>query len=547
MRRFHSYGPIDLDLHFGVERKPLVDRCLDYLIGQPDRGGHYFTIWAARQTGKTWLMRRVLQEIPRRYGEQFALLNLSFGWLSGMPFNPPPGIERTFFPEEFGTLLQREFPQHPEVTRWSDFPALFSRQTQLFDRPLILLIDEVDTLPAPLLDLVVRQFRELYLARENNWLHGLALIGVRAVLGIESQRGSPFNIQRSLHVPNLTAEEVREMYHQYQAESGQPIDPAVVAKVYDVTRGQPGLVSWFGELLTDTYNPTSPYPSLQGQAHQTDFQPIDMTTWQRVWHKSRSVEPNNTITNLIAKARMPEYQPFLTELFSETTIPFSFYDPIISYLYTHGIIGTETIKQPNGELVDVCRFTSPFVQDCLYQALSQELVNDPQIVLVLDPLDELTDVLAGPTLNLPAMLERYRDYLGRLKASGFNPWKEQPRRQTDYHLTEAVGHFHLFAWLQIALGRQCVVSPEFPTGNGKVDLHIRCGDKRGIIEVKSFVSASETREARKQAAAYAHQIGFDQVTVALFVPVLEETVLARLSGTEVINGVQVSTVAIGWV
>ena len=34
-------------------------------------------------------------------------------------------------------------------------------------------------------------------------LHGLALVGVRAVLGIDSDRGSPFNVQRSLHVPNL--------------------------------------------------------------------------------------------------------------------------------------------------------------------------------------------------------------------------------------------------------------------------------------------------------------------------------------------------------
>ena len=87
----------------------------------------------------------------------------------------------------------------------------------------------------------------MYLDRENNWLHGLALIGVRAILGVDSQRGSPFNIQKSLHVPNFTPAEVEELYRQYQEESGQQIEPAVVEKVYEVTRGQPGLVSWFGE------------------------------------------------------------------------------------------------------------------------------------------------------------------------------------------------------------------------------------------------------------------------------------------------------------
>ncbi len=29
------------------------------------------------------------------------------------------------------------------------------------------------------------------------------------------------------------------------------------------------------------------------------------------------------------------------------------------------------------------------------------------------------------------------------------------------HLTEAVGHFHLYAWLQNAVGRRCAISPEF--------------------------------------------------------------------------------------
>jgi len=108
-----------------------------------------------------------------------------------------------------------------------------------------------------MIDLMVAQFRELYLDRQNNWLHGLALVGVRAVLGIENQRGSPFNVQRSLKVPNLTYEEVKELYRQYQAESKQPIEATVVDQIYHSTKGQPGLVSWFGELLTETYNQTS--------------------------------------------------------------------------------------------------------------------------------------------------------------------------------------------------------------------------------------------------------------------------------------------------
>ncbi|MEN8216114.1 MAG: AAA-like domain-containing protein [Pseudomonadota bacterium] len=539
MKHFCSYGPVDCKAHFCVPRQALIETGVQQLIGSPEEeGGHFFTIWAPRQTGKTWLMRQIQQAIELKYSEEFTVFNFSFGALRGMSFTPS---EQSDFPPAFCRLLKTELPTHPEVKNWDDFRLLFSKNEGLWDRPLLLLIDEVDTIPLTLIDLMVAQFRELYLNRQNNWLHGLALVGVRAVLGIESQRGSPFNIQRSLKVPNLTDDEVKELYRQYQQESGQQIEAAVVDKIYHSTNGQPGVVSWFGELLTEKYNPGI-------------NQVIDIKSWKLVWHKARFVEPNNTVMNLIAKARMPEYQAFLIELFTHSNMPFSFHDPLCSYMYLHGIVISKTIMQPNGELEEICRFFSPFIQDCLYRALSREVVGSVASVLALQPLDKLADVFAGtgnhkglPLLDLPALLTRYKDYLARLKAQGINPWKEQPRRKTDLQLTEKVGHFHLFSWLKDVVGRRCVVSPEFPTGNGQVDIHLSCDKRRGIIEVKSFVDSYQIESDQKQAADYAKNLGISSVTIALFIPVLEETVLETLSTTEVVNGVEVSIVAIGWV
>jgi hypothetical protein len=115
------------------------------------------------------------------------------------------------FPSALSELFKLSLPKKPAVSSWNNFSELFSKSEGLWDRPLILLIDEVDTLPPVLLDKMVGQFRELYLDRENNWLHGLALVGVRAVLGMTSQQGSPFNIQKSLHVPNFIFAEVVEL------------------------------------------------------------------------------------------------------------------------------------------------------------------------------------------------------------------------------------------------------------------------------------------------------------------------------------------------
>ncbi len=143
-----------------------------------------------------------------------------------------------------------------------------------------------------------------------------------------------------------------------------------------------------------------------------------------------------------------------------------------------------------------------------------------------------------PDLDIPALLKRYKDYLARLKNSGIDPWRDSVRR-ADMRITEAVGHFHLYAWLKEAVDDLCVVNPEFPTGNGKVDLHHKCRDRQGVIEVKSFKSLSKAKAARGQAARYAKSLTLDRVTIAMFTPAYDDAVLEKLSVKEIVDGVTV--------
>ena len=528
MRRFHSYGPVDCEDHFCVQRHELINRCTQQLLGNPNKSGHYFTIWAPRQAGKTWMMRQVKKRIEAQYGSRFICIALSMQGLIMADDDP----DEVFFRHTPFLFQKGSVPGAPEPADWNEWIRLFSKKNGVFDRPLLLFIDEFDSLPARIIDLLVALFRDIYLNREEFWLHGLALIGVRGVLGVGSDRGSPFNIQRALHVPNFTPKEVNDLFEQYQEESGQQIVSEVVEQVYVSTRGQPGLVGWFGELLTEKYNPGA------GKS-------IDISAWELTWRKARTVEWNNTVLNLMKKARSA-YLPYVTELFTRADLPFKLHTEWCNYLYLNGVIDHIAGVDEKGQETDFCRFSSPFVQECLYDALTDDLIGDRIPILALDPLDELEDVFQGVQLNVTALLGRYKDYLARLKTKGLNPWKDQPRRK-DLHYTEAVGHFHLYHWLQNALGRICVISPEFPTGNGKVDLHLQCGEQSGLIEVKSFTGAMQLREARKQAADYAKKCGLETVAVALFAPLDDETVLAKLSTEEVIEKITVTVTAIGWV
>ncbi|KPA12958.1 hypothetical protein MHK_006834 [Candidatus Magnetomorum sp. HK-1] len=529
MRRFHSYGPVENEEHFFVERKELINKCTNQLVGNPGKDGHYFTIWAPRQTGKTWITRKSVLQIKKLYADSFIV-----GAISMEPYhhsNDKDSCTNMF--KTFQKELNLTFDLNIlEINSWHQCLELFEKRNEFFNKPLILLIDEFDKLPTHVIDKLVSSFRHMYLNRSNYVLHGLALIGVRAVLGMDSQKGSPFNVQRSVHIPNLTFKEVQKMFDDYQSESGQKIEPQVIQQLFNTTNGQPGLIGWFGELLSEKYN-------------QFQDKPIDMDLWNEVYAASIHIEHNNTIQNMIVKAKN-EYKTEVLKLFKDSNIDFSFNVDWCNYMCMHGLITYEKIHRLN-EIKYVCRFSSPYVQSCLYNVFTGEVAKKQSgQVMALDPLDFLEDVFDPTTLNIPALLDRYKNYLKRLKDNGENPWANQPRRKTDYHLTEAVGHFHLYFWLKMAIESECSIIPEFPTGNGKVDLHIKCKqDKKGLIEVKSFVNPLKVNDALIQASEYALQTSYSEITIAMFAPFNDDAVLNKISISKMINNVNVNVVAIG--
>jgi hypothetical protein len=66
------------------------------------------------------------------------------------------------------------------------------------------------------------------------------------------------------------------------------------------------------------------------------------------------------------------------------------------------------------------------------------------------------------------------------------------------------------------------VLPEFPTGNGKIDLLIRYGDNTYGIELKSFTDQPGYRDAMEQAARYGKQLGLDEIYLVTFVEVIDD-------------------------
>ena len=77
MRTFSSYEEVNTDVNYYVPREALIEQGYNQLLGdKPSYGGHYMTVWAARQTGKSWIMRQVVDRIMERGDFEVAIVTL---------------------------------------------------------------------------------------------------------------------------------------------------------------------------------------------------------------------------------------------------------------------------------------------------------------------------------------------------------------------------------------------------------------------------------------------------------------------------------------
>jgi hypothetical protein len=504
MRKFFSYGPVDPDLHYYVPRQELISDAIQQLKGNnPDKGGHYITIWAPRQTGKTWIMQEVFSAL--RQETQFEVVILPLQDLCEIT-----DVDRVvqIIARELMKLLNIE---KLTIKTYDDFYLLFERSN--LNNPLILIFDEFDALEPAVIAKLVSFFRNIYHRRRNQadkssaekdyLLHSLALIGVRAVLGIENVRGSPFNIQRSVHIPNLTHDEVVYLFDWYQQESEQSIQPEVIERIWYEFQGQPGLTCWFGELLTETYN-------------QNTAQPITMDNFEAVYIAALDLLPNNNILNLVSKARQEPYKQFILERFqTKKKLKFTYDDPIINFLYMNGVIDVDKVSVSENYV----KFPSPYIQKRLFNAFARELFQDMDNLY--DPFEDLSDTITDDSLNIRRLLQRYEHYL---QANREIVLKNAPRRQKDLRVFEAVFQFHLYSYLETFLqSYDAQVQPEFPTGNGAIDLLIRHAGQLFGIELKSFANQREYKNALSQAAKYGKQLGLNEIGLALFIEAVDDT------------------------
>ncbi len=200
---------------------------------------------------------------------------------------------------------------------------------------------------------------------------------------------------------------------------------------------------------------------------------------------------------------------------------FSFHDEKLNFLYMNGVITYEKEINEKNETIAYVKFNSPFIQKCLFRRFSRELFE--HLGTIKKPFEDLSDTFTGTGLHIPNQLCRYEAYL---KANKDWLLKDAPRRK-DMRIYEAIYHFNLFSFLQQFFNRRAIVHPEFPTGNGKIDLKISYQDEMYDIEIKSFSDEYGYNEALLQAARYAKSLSLQEITLAAFVDYIPDDIRQR--------------------
>lgn len=258
---FNTAGPNRLDYNYTID--PLSRFDLEeilMLIAQQK----YFVLHAPRQTGKTSCML-ALRDYLNQKGEYLAVYaNIEAGQAARNNVKSAVDSSCGVIARETSLIMKDKMAEElRETTRELDpnemLSTFLSRLCQALDKPLVLMLDEIDALVGDSLVSILRQIRSGYANRPSSFPQTIILCGVRDVrdyrIVLSNQDivtgGSAFNIKaKSLRLGNFTKEEIHELYMQHTQATGQEFDEACFPMIWEGTEGQPWLVNALGYEVT---------------------------------------------------------------------------------------------------------------------------------------------------------------------------------------------------------------------------------------------------------------------------------------------------------
>ena len=256
MRFFNTEGPVRPDDHYCIPPLERID--LDMVLGLI-RDKKYFVLHAPRQTGKTSALLTLRDLLNGNGDYRCVYADFEVGQAAR---EDTARAMRALLGELARQARVTLGDKTPDALRSAALETegadgalidVLSRWAAADPRPLVLLLDEIDTLIGDTLVSVLRQLRAGYNQRPAGFPHSVILCGVVDVRDYRIRSstandlvlgGSAFNIKsKSLRLGDFSAAEVRALLTQHTAETGQAFTDDAFRMVWTRTAGQPWLVN----------------------------------------------------------------------------------------------------------------------------------------------------------------------------------------------------------------------------------------------------------------------------------------------------------------
>lgn len=244
--------------------------------------GDYFTINRARQYGKTTTIKALGNYLEKSY----TVISLDFQKLSHKDFETEyffvqalsreilkkSNLKKKISPNIREQLQYLEYGKNKDI-RLADLFDCFSKWCETSQKPLVLIIDEVDsaTNNQVFLDFL-SQIRGYYIDRdETATFQSVILAGVYDVKNLKMKFlpedrhkvNSPWNIAADFLIDmSFSVQDIEGMLKEYESDyhTGMNIEK-ISELIYDYTSGYPFLVSRICKLLDERIAGTKPYPT----------------------------------------------------------------------------------------------------------------------------------------------------------------------------------------------------------------------------------------------------------------------------------------------
>jgi hypothetical protein len=450
----------------------------------------FFVIHAARQSGKTTLLKALARDLTRK--DTHVALYCSLETAQGIT-EAEKGIPAVVNAVLNGLTWHPFFTRLPPPTvNLSAYTmavnSLLSQLAQAAVKPLVVLFDEADCLSGATLISFLRQLRDGYVNRDMApFPVSMAVVGMRNIRDYKAKvrpdsetlgSASPFNIvTKALTLTNFTRDEIAALYRQHTAETGQVFEEAAIDRSSYWTCGQPWLVNALArECVEEILKNDSTQP--------ITAELIDIAAEELLRRRDTHID------SLLERLKEARVRRIVEPVILGTEPVASTLSDECQYVLDLGLLKHEdrTLKPANPIYAEVILRTLAYDTQ---ESMGRSIVATPWI--------------AGDCLDMSGMLQAFQQF-----------WRENSEVwQARYDYREAAPHIILQAFLQRVINGGGQIVREYALGRQRLDLLVCWQGNRYALELK-MKEQYRPETAHAQMFGYLDRLGLTEGWMAVF-------------------------------